>query len=122
MGGEDDGGLLWHTGALYHRPDPVEQVDAVRPEVDLHPLERARLLRFAGIDADHLAVLEQHACCGDARTRQADHQVRAVGKRRAPAQETDCWYSVKPIAEQIAATIQKRRMIFVSDQASSSKW
>ena len=34
----------------------------------------------------------------------------------------DCWYSVKPIAEQTAATIQKRRMIFVSDQASSSKW
>ena len=34
----------------------------------------------------------------------------------------DCWYSVKPIALQTAATIQKRRMIFVSDQACSSKW
>ena len=29
---------------------------------------------------------------------------------------------MKPIALQTAATIQKRRMIFVSDQASSSKW
>jgi len=28
---------------------------------------------------------------------------------------------VKPIALQTAATIQKRRMIFVSDQACSSK-
>ena len=37
-------------------------------------------------------------------------------------QETDCWNSVKPIAEQTAATIQKRRMIFVSDHAMSSKW
>ena len=29
---------------------------------------------------------------------------------------------MKPIALQTAATIQKRRMIFVSDQAWSSKW
>ena len=35
---------------------------------------------------------------------------------------TEYWYSVKPIALQIAAMIQKRRMIFVSDQPSSSKW
>src|SRR3954454_231811 len=35
---------------------------------------------------------------------------------------TDCWYSVKRIAAQTEATIQKRRMIFVSDQACSSKW
>ena len=32
------------------------------------------------------------------------------------------WYSVKPIAANAAATIQKRRMIFVSDHACSSKW
>ena len=32
------------------------------------------------------------------------------------------WYTVNPIAAQAAATIQKRRMIFVSDQACSSKW
>src|SRR5215203_4581334 len=35
---------------------------------------------------------------------------------------SDCWYSVNPIALQTAATIQKRRMIFVSDHARSSKW
>ena len=29
---------------------------------------------------------------------------------------------MKPIAAQTAATIQKRRMIFVSDHACSSKW
>ena len=34
----------------------------------------------------------------------------------------DCWYSVKPIPAQTAAMIQKRSMIFVSDQAISSKW
>ena len=33
----------------------------------------------------------------------------------------EIWYSVNPIAPQAAATIQKRSMIFVSDQASSSK-
>ncbi len=31
-------------------------------------------------------------------------------------------YTVKAIAEQATATIQKRRMILVSDQALSSKW
>ena len=34
----------------------------------------------------------------------------------------DCWYSVKPMPEQTAAMIQKRSMIFVSDQAIISKW
>jgi hypothetical protein len=34
---------------------------------------------------------------------------------------SDCWYSVKPIALHTEATIQKRRMIFVSDHARSSK-
>src|SRR5919197_3028102 len=29
---------------------------------------------------------------------------------------TDCWYTVNPIAGQTGGTIQKRRMIFVSDQ------
>jgi hypothetical protein len=43
-------------------------------------------------------------------------------RRGATYQNTGCWYSVKPIAAQTAATIQKRRMIFVSDQACSSKW
>ena len=33
-----------------------------------------------------------------------------------------CWYSVNPIPAQTAAMIQKRSMIFVSDQAISSKW
>src|SRR4051794_20962519 len=42
--------------------------------------------------------------------------------RRSCAYDTDCWNRVKPIAAQTEATIQKRRMIFVSDQASSSKW
>src|SRR4051812_19971141 len=42
--------------------------------------------------------------------------------RRSCAYDTDCWKSVKPIAAQTEATIQKRRMIFVSDQACSSKW
>src|ERR671938_703601 len=42
--------------------------------------------------------------------------------RGARRHEIDCWYSVKPIDEQIAATIQKRRMILVSDHAISSKW
>src|SRR3954451_18393450 len=37
-------------------------------------------------------------------------------------QVIDCWYTVNPIAAQTAATIQKRRMIFVSDHARSSKW
>jgi hypothetical protein len=32
-----------------------------------------------------------------------------------------CWYKVNPIPEQTAATIQKRSMIFVSDQAIISK-
>ena len=44
------------------------------------------------------------------------------GRARAVIQATEAWYSVKPIALQIAAMIQKRRMIFVSDQPSSSKW
>jgi hypothetical protein len=35
---------------------------------------------------------------------------------------TDCWYTVKPIAAHTAATIQKRRMIFVSDHPRISKW
>ena len=39
-----------------------------------------------------------------------------------PHAAVDCWYSVKPIAEQMPATIQKRRMIFVSDHPSISKW
>ena len=39
----------------------------------------------------------------------------------AADQPTDCWYSVKPIAAHTAATIQNRRMIFVSDHACSSK-
>jgi hypothetical protein len=34
----------------------------------------------------------------------------------------ESWYTVKPTAQHAAATIQKRRMIFVSDQARSSKW
>ena len=46
----------------------------------------------------------------------------ARSRREAGASVSDCWYSVKPIALQTAATIQKRRMIFVSDQACSSKW
>ena len=58
----------------------------------------------------------------DARARQPDDQVGPGRERRAAHHVTDCWYSVKPIAEQIAATIQKRRMIFVSDHAISSKW
>src|SRR5690349_10975953 len=51
---------------------------------------------------------------------EADDQVRAVGERWSHLMS--CWYSVNPIALQIAATIQKRRMIFVSDHAMSSKW
>ena len=48
---------------------------------------------------------------------------RATGRAAAADDHaTECWYSVKPIALQTAATIQKRRMIFVSDQAWSSKW
>ena len=42
--------------------------------------------------------------------------------RRGPDQcPIECWYSVKPIPEQTAAMIQKRSMIFVSDQAIISK-
>ena len=42
-----------------------------------------------------------------------------TGRRRYAVR--DCWYSVKPMALQTAATIQNRRMIFVSDHALSSK-
>lgn len=35
---------------------------------------------------------------------------------------SEIWYSVKPIAPQAAATIQKRSMILVSDHASIAKW
>ena len=42
--------------------------------------------------------------------------------RLGPAQLIECWYSVKPMPAQTAATIQKRNMIFVSDQAIISKW
>src|SRR3954452_11695567 len=49
-------------------------------------------------------------------------RTRFDGGRGAPAHLIDCWYSVKPIEEQMAATIQNRRMILVSDQAISSKW
>src|SRR5205085_8079871 len=74
----------------------------------------------AGVHADHLAVRSEHPHRGGARAREADDQVGA--RRERGSHLTDCWYSVKPIEEQMAATIQKRRMIFVSDHAISSKW
>src|SRR2546423_13297650 len=55
------------------------------------------------------------------RTRFDGRAAAPAGPRRA-AHLIDCWYSVNPIDEQIAATIQKRRMILVSDHAISSKW
>ena len=78
-----------------------------------------------------MAALAQGERRGDARAGQADDQEgtgrqsrtgRANGQGAPIQMLSDCWYSVNPIALQTAATIQKRRMIFVSDQACSSKW
>ncbi len=77
---------------------------------------------MAAVDPDDFAVREQHPRRRRAGSRQPDDQVRTVWERRAHHGVIDCWYSVKPIAAQIAATIQKRRMILVSDHPSSSKW
>src|SRR5205814_7250816 len=96
----------------------IEQVEAVAAQVRLELLRRVR--RRAGVHPDHLAVRRQHAHRAGARAREPDDQVGA-GREGRP-HLTDCWYSVKPIDEQMAATIQKRRMIFVSDHAISSKW
>ncbi len=50
------------------------------------------------------------------------HPHPATGPAAERYRPIDCWYRVKPIPEQTAAMIQKRSMIFVSDQAIISKW
>jgi hypothetical protein len=67
-----------------------------------------------------------------ARASQADDQIGPCGQWRARLggagshgsgqPRTLSWYTTNPIAANAAATIQKRRMILVSDQAWSSKW
>jgi hypothetical protein len=54
--------------------------------------------------------------------RYAGRNRRSAGARGRRRYVTDCWYTVKPIAAHTAATIQKRRMIFVSDHPRISKW
>ena len=78
----------------------------------------------------HARQVHRHVATAITAARRQDRQRarRPRGGRRPArpagdaAQVTEYWYSVKPIALQIAATIQKRRMIFVSDHAMSSKW
>src|SRR4029450_5223290 len=86
-----------------------------------HHLDARRRFGAAAIHAEHLPVRQQHAGRRGARACQPHDQIRPLGKGR-PHGVMDAWYSVKPTAPQIAATIQKRRMIFVSDQPTSSKW
>ena len=88
----------------------------------LETVELRGLGRLAEVAPDHVAVLGQHAGGRGAGPREPDHEVGALRQRRPGLHRIDCWYSVKPIAAEIAAMIQKRRMIFVSDQAISSKW
>ena len=93
--------------------------------MDLEALvsQRGRLRRVARVQAEDLAAGAEHAHCRGPGAREADHEIRPGRQRRPPraGHLIDCWYSVNPIDEQIAATIQKRRMIFVSDHARSSK-
>jgi hypothetical protein len=118
--GRDHRGLLRDARRLDHGRDAVEQVDPVGLQV--HPVEALGARRRAAVHPDRRDPLAaERAQGGDAAAREADDEDRARRERR-PRHVIDCWYSVKAIALQIAATIQKRRMIFVSDQPSSSKW
>ena len=86
----------------------------------LHPIEARDVGEPRVHGDDLLAPCGQRARRGLAGALEAHDEERAVGEPRPP-HVMDCWYSVKAIALQIAATIQKRRMILVSDQAMSSK-
>ena len=101
--------------------DLLEQVEAVGAQPDLHTLEPGRAGRVGEVATHHLAVRGQDACGSHPRAREPHHQVGPGRQRRARLHVIDCWYSVKPIAAHTDATIQKRRMILVSDHASSSK-
>ena len=85
----------------------------------------------ARIAANHLLPAgAQDKRGGDAGAGQPDDEIRTRRERRpvvlARSWRTQprmlSWYTTNPIAPQAAATIQKRRMIFVSDHAWSSKW
>ena len=115
---DDHRRLVRHAGALHDAANPLEQLDAVALQ---HHLDPGRRLGPAAVHAEHLPVRQQHAGRRGARAREPHDQVRPLGKGR-PHGVMDAWYSVKPTAPQIEATIQKRRMIFVSDQPASSKW
>jgi hypothetical protein len=88
-------------------------------------LDQRGRVRSARIASDHLlSAGAQRQGRGDARAGEADDQVGPTRQRRTrPAGYAfnPCWKTTKPIAPKAAATIQKRRMIFVSDQACSSK-
>ena len=80
------------------------------------------LVRRARIAADHLlSAGAQRERRSGARTGKTYNEIGTAGQRRARLHLMLSWYTVKPIAAKAAATIQKRRMIFVSDQAFSSK-
>ena len=113
-----DRSLARDARALHDSPHAVEQLEPVALEMDLDALGR---VRPTGVTADHLAALGEDARHGRSRAGETDDQVGPLGEGWSAFHVIDCWYSVKPIAEQTAATIQKRRMIFVSDHASSSK-
>src|SRR5579871_1940346 len=78
----------------------------------------------AGVPAHHLGTLgAQRKRRRGPRTREPDDQVWTTGKWwPCPQPPMLSLYTVKPTAQQAAATIQKRRMIFVSDHPRSSKW
>ena len=119
--------LARHARRLDDRPRVRQAGQPVRPEVHVEARGQVRREHRAAVDGDHaLAERQQRPRRRDARAREADDEPGAVGQRRSRPSghhaAMEYWYSVKPIALQIAAMIQKRRMIFVSDQPSSSKW
>ena len=87
---------------------------------------QTRDIRLAGVDGDHpLAAGRERERRRHPRAGESEHEMGPGRDGRARLHSVWCrlfWYSVKPIALNTAAMIQKRRMIFVSDQPRSSKW
>ena len=106
-------------------PKPLRSKPALEPldqRVAARPVERRReVLHHRGVGVQRRERLAVGLLPGP----QPEPLRAELGNRPtelAVAQRPiDCWYSVKPIPEQTAAMIQKRSMIFVSDQAIISK-
>ncbi len=113
-----------HSGALDERPRTLEHVRAFVAQMHPHACARERVGPggTAGVNAEDLLVARtERERRGRPGAGEPDHHIRPVGKSRTRLHRTLWRKTTKPIAPNSAAMIQKRRMIFVSDQSRSSK-